>query len=86
VYLPDFLIIYDDRNGERKTEMLEIKPEAEMPGYKGKVSKLKEARQVLNMAKWEAALGVCRKNGWKFRVATEKELFAFKPQSGVGHR
>jgi hypothetical protein len=81
VYIPDFFIYYVDQNGVEHKDLIEIKPADEMPGYKGKVSKLKEARQALNLIKWRAAMIFCAARDWRFRVAGEKELFAFKRQN-----
>lgn len=78
VYVPDFLILYLDKNNKQHCEVFEIKPESETPG--AKVRKLNEyARltQSLNAAKWQAATIFCAKRGWTFRVATEKQLFAY---------
>ncbi len=81
-YVPDFFIVLIDRTGKQKCEVLEIKPMAEVPpsisGFKGRVSKLQEARRVLNAAKYEAALKYCAKYGFSFRLCTEKDMFAFK--------
>lgn len=78
MYIPDFLVIYIDRNAKKHCELIEIKPEKEMPGYQGKVSPRTRLVQAVNAAKWQAALAYCAKRNWTFRVATEKMLFAFK--------
>ena len=78
MYIPDFFVRYETRNREVINEILEVKPSEEVPGFKGKVSKLKEGRQIVNAAKWQAALDFCRARGWKFRVCTEKEMFGFR--------
>lgn len=81
IYVPDFFVIYLDKNNKQHAEVMEIKPFDEVPpaisGYKGKVSKLKEAKQILNTAKFAAAMEHCVKRGWHFRIATEKDLFAW---------
>lgn len=80
IYVPDFFVIYIDRNGKKHAEVMEIKPLAELPpvmsGMHHKANPLKEAKQVLNAAKYEAAFDFCAKRGWRFRVVTEKDLFA----------
>jgi len=80
IYKPDFFVIYVDRDNKKHAEVIEIKPFDEVPpmisGYHAKtVTKLKEARQILNAAKFAAAAEHCIKRGWRFRVVTEKELF-----------
>jgi|HigsolmetaGSP12D_1036236.scaffolds.fasta_scaffold05663_2 TnsA endonuclease N terminal. len=84
IYKPDFLVIYIDKTGKQHIEVIEIKPLKEIPGYQeisertGKPKRLSEQTrltQVINAAKWKAAVAFCAKRGWKFRVATEKTLF-----------
>lgn len=79
-YKPDFFIVYMDASNKQHAELLEIKPEKEMPGYKGKVDKNTKLIQAVNQAKWAAAIAFCKLKGWHFRVATDKQLFAFKPR------
>lgn len=81
-YVPDFFIVYTDRNKVEHKEVVEVKPSQEMPGYPGKVSKLVEARQALNLLKWKAAVAFCAARNWRFRVATEVEMFAFNRNVG----
>lgn len=79
-YKPDFFIVYIDAGNKQHAEMVEIKPEKEMPGYPGKVNKNTKLVQAVNAAKWAAAIAFCKQRGWKFTVANEKNLFAFKPR------
>lgn len=76
-YYPDYLIVYIDKNGKQHKEMIEVKPfkQTVMEAAKGK--KDKEA-VILNTAKWEAARAYCRNVGLKFRIITEKDIFAGK--------
>lgn len=80
LYVPDFFIVYVDKNGKQHKEVMEIKPLDEVPpmfgGLRTKVSKLKEARRIVNTAKFIAAVKHCAERGWFFRVSTEKDLFA----------
>jgi len=82
LYIPDFFVVYLDRLGKQHTEVIEIKPSDEVPpmfgGPKVRVSKLKEARRIINTAKFIAAVEHCVKHGWFFRVATEKDMFAHR--------
>jgi hypothetical protein len=75
-YIPDFFIVYIDRNHVQHKELIEIKPKDEMPFFQGKVNTLKQARQAMNFLKWQAALRFCAARNWKFRVVTEDQLFA----------
>lgn len=76
-YVPDFFVHYIDNNNAEHKELIEIKPSREVPGFSGKVSKLVEARQTLNILKWRAAMIFCAARGWYFRIATEIEMFTF---------
>jgi hypothetical protein len=75
VYVPDFLIVYLDRNLRKHAELVEIKPANQM--LKERVGKnvYNQAQYVKNMAKWEAAGKWARSQGIKFRVINEKDLF-----------
>ena len=79
LYIPDFFVVYIDRTGKQHAEVIEVKPSDEVPpmfgGPRGKLSKLKEARRILNTAKFVAAVQHCAKHGWVFRIATEKDMF-----------
>jgi hypothetical protein len=79
IYVPDFFVVYVDKNNKQHAEVIEVKPLDEVPtmfgGPRGQMSKLKEARRILNAAKFIAAVQHCAKHGWFFRVMTEKDLF-----------
>jgi len=81
IYIPDFLIGYMDKNNKKHCELIEIKPEKQMPGYQGKTSTKEKLQQAINAAKWQAALAYCAKRNWMFRVINEKQLFAFQRKS-----
>lgn len=74
IYVPDILMVYQHKSGQRIAEVVEIKPSTQ--------TNLTEARSIrdrasvaLNHAKWQAASKWCQKNGLKFRVITENDLF-----------
>lgn len=75
VYVPDFLIVYLDKNLRKHAELVEIKPANQM--LKERVGKnvYNQAQYVKNMAKWEAAGKWAQNQGIKFRVINEKDLF-----------
>jgi hypothetical protein len=74
IYVPDFLIVYQDKNGRRHGELIEIKPTKETTMESAK-SVRDKAAVALNMAKWEAARKFCAANGLQFRVVNENHIF-----------
>lgn len=73
-YIPDFLIVYVDKNDRKRAEIVEIKPAKEAMIERAK-SKRDKMVLAVNQAKWQAALAWCHKNGMVFRVLTEDDLF-----------
>lgn len=80
-YFPDFFARIRDRDNNIINWIIEVKPTKDtLPPKRGrgkKLSRLQEQkkRYVQNNAKWAAAKRVAEKNGWKFQVLTEKEIF-----------
>ena len=74
VYVPDFLIVYDDKDGKRKSEIVEIKPLKETTLSEAKGARDKAA-VALNAFKWKAATEWARSHGMTFRVMTENNIF-----------
>jgi hypothetical protein len=74
VYVPDFVVVYMDKNQRKHTELVEIKPSKEttMESAKSYRDKLSVA---INLAKWAAADSWCRANNMRFRVVTEYDIF-----------
>ena len=75
MYLPDFFVIYIDKNNQKHAEIIEIKPWKEDPRNPAKASTRTKLTQAINGAKWASAAAYCRKRGWGFRVMTENQLF-----------
>lgn len=75
VYVPDFLIVYVDKNLKKHAELIEIKPANQ--ALKERVGKnpYNQAQYVKNMAKWGAANQWASNHGLKFRVITENDIF-----------
>lgn len=79
MYYPDFLFeVKKDTLVE--TIVVEIKPhkQTKQPeiGNKRKKTILTETIQYeINKAKWQSAQQFCSKNGWKFMILTENNLF-----------
>jgi hypothetical protein len=74
VYVPDFIVVYEDANQRKHTELIEIKPSKEttMESARSYRDKLMVA---VNMAKWAAADSWARANNMRFRVVTEFDLY-----------
>lgn len=76
VYVPDFFMQYVDKEGKIHTELIEVKPRNQtMQEHVGR-SKHNQIEYARNMAKWQAASAWCKKQGIKFRVINEQDLFA----------
>ena len=67
--------MYQDKNGKKHAEMVEVKPMAQSSMEMAGKSMAKRKQVALNMAKWEAASKYCKSKGIRFRVITEMELF-----------
>jgi hypothetical protein len=74
IYVPDFLIIYVDKNGQKHGEVVEIKPLKETMMESAK-SKRDKAMVALNTYKWDAARKFCAAQGLTFRVVNESDIF-----------
>lgn len=74
IYIPDFLITYNDKNSVRHVELIEIKPLKQTLASSAKTA-YDKAALVLNAAKWQAAQIWANENGMKFRVITEDNMF-----------
>lgn len=74
IYVPDFLIIYQDKNGNRLGEVIEVKPLKETTMEAAKSAR-DRAAVALNHCKWQAAAAFCEQNGLKFRVINENQIF-----------
>jgi len=73
-YVPDFLVVYRDKNNTMKAEVVEIKPKKQSI-IESKASNRDRAVVAINYAKWDAATKWARKNGLTFRVITENDMF-----------
>lgn len=74
VYVPDFLIVYQDAQGHRRSEVVEIKPKKETFVSEAKTKRSQLALAV-NAMKWKAAQAYCNKHGLTFRVINEDHIF-----------
>ena len=74
IYVPDFLIVYVDKNQKTHAEVIEVKPSTETTLESAR-SPRDRAYVALNTAKWQAANAWCQQHGLKFRVITENQIF-----------
>ena len=75
IYIPDFLIVYQNKFGKQIAEIVEIKPKKQSI-IESKVANARDRAIVaVNHAKWAAANAYCRQNGLTFRVVTEDDIF-----------
>lgn len=74
IYVPDFMIMYVNKNGEKYAELIEVKPNNQTNLQEAR-SERDKASAILNMCKWQAAQAWCNQNGLRFRVITENDMF-----------
>jgi len=75
IYVPDFVIVYLDSNGNKKAELVEIKPLSQTDP--GKAKRLNEKMQVaVNYAKWEQAKHWAESRGMTFRILNEGDIYS----------
>ena len=75
IYIPDFMIMYMNKNNEKFGELIEIKPSTQTTLEAAGRSMRDQAAAVLNAYKWQAAQAWCSQNGLRFRVLTENDIF-----------
>lgn len=73
-YFPDFVVEFVDKEGNIRTEIVEVKPLHESEAAYAKHERSKAALET-NEAKWRAAIDYAERNNMKFRVITEKSIF-----------
>jgi hypothetical protein len=75
IYVPDFFVVYKDKNGKKHAELVEVKPANQTRLESVGKSLFNQEQYIKNMAKWEAANAWCRQQGIKFRVINEGDIF-----------
>lgn len=75
IYVPDFFVVYKDKNGKKHAELVEVKPTNQTRLESVGKSLFNQEQYIKNMAKWEAANAWCRQQGIKFRVINEGDIF-----------
>mgnify|MGYP000305895076 FL=1 len=73
-YVPDFLVVYGDKFGKTRVELIEIKPDRQTKLVEG-MNQRERAVVAVNTAKWEAAQHWAKQQGIVFRIITEKDMF-----------
>jgi hypothetical protein len=75
IYVPDFFIVYIDKDKKRHAEVVEVKPESQTKLEAVGKSRYNQEQYVKNMAKWEAANAWCKQQGVRFRIVNEGDIF-----------
>lgn len=75
IYVPDFFIVYTDRDKKKHVEIIEIKPAKQTIKERVGKNPYDQAQYVKNLAKWQAAVKWCEQQGIKFRVMNESDIF-----------
>jgi hypothetical protein len=75
IYVPDFFIVYQDKNGRKHAEVVEVKPSNQQFRERLGKSLYNQEQYVKNLAKWEAASAWCKQQGLKFRIVNEEDIF-----------
>ena len=79
-YYVDLIVKYNDRNGDIKIKLIEIKMSGETVPPKKPKRVTKSYQQALatfatNQAKWKAADAYAKSRAWEFVILTEKHFF-----------
>ena len=78
-YFVDFVVQMEDRNGEVKTYLIEIKPEKQTKQPEKKKKTGRYLREVFewekNKAKWSCARKYAEDKNWEFKILTEYDIF-----------
>lgn len=75
IYVPDFFVVYVDKNSKKNVELIEVKPANQTLREQLGNSRVNQAHYVVNQAKWSAAKAFCKQKGITFRVINEGDIF-----------
>lgn len=75
IYVPDFLVVYQDKDGKQRTELIEIKPSSQTTLESAGNNRQNKAAVIVNKAKWQVANAWAKRAGITFRVVTESDIF-----------
>ena len=73
--VPDFFIVYKDKNGKKRAEVVEVKPSNQQLRERVGKSRYNQEQYIKNLAKWEAANAWCKQKQLKFRIINEEDIF-----------
>lgn len=74
IYVPDFVVVYQNKSGAKHAELIEIKPKSQTI-LNEKTREKEKLAIAINHAKWEAAAKFAKAKGMRFRVVTEEDIF-----------
>lgn len=75
-YFPDYWVEYVDRDNNTIQEIIEVKPMNQVSlANKKRLSEYEKVTYAINVAKWKSAQQFCEKQGIKFTILTEEQLF-----------
>ena len=77
MYVPDFIIVYQNKTGKKIGELVEIKPRSQTLLEKAKTREDK-MKILLNRAKWKAAGEWAKRKGIRFRILNEDSIYSLK--------
>ncbi|MBB22951.1 MAG: hypothetical protein CMN04_08740 [Roseibacillus sp.] len=77
MYVPDFIMVYQNKSGRKIGELVEIKPKAQTLMEKAKTQNDK-AKILLNREKWKAAGEWAKRKGLRFRIVNEDSIYSIK--------
>jgi len=75
IYVPDFLVVFVDKNNKKHAELWEIKLVNQTLRESVGKNKYNQAQFIRNQVKWAAAQNWCKQNKLQFRIITEKDLY-----------
>ena len=75
IYVPDFFVVYVDRNGKKHAELIEVKPLSQTKLENVGKSLYNQQQYIKNLAKCEAAAAWCKQQGVRFRIVNEGDIF-----------
>lgn len=75
IYVPDFFVVYVDKDKKKHAELVEVKPASQTVREQVGKSIYNQEQYIKNLAKWEAATAWCKQQGIKFRVVNEGDIF-----------
>ena len=77
MYVPDFIMVYQNKSGKKIGELVEIKPKAQTLMEKAK-NENDKAKILLNREKWKAAGEWAKRKGLRFRIVNEDSIYTIK--------